>query len=322
MNLKKITKFDNNCAQYLISRPLFLGIGITNIIKNVGSDLWISIIIGTILGLLINYLFTKLPQKEIKYVTVFYNFILLLLSAIIVTKLISSIYLTLTPCVVVMIPFLGLIYYMAQKDENSFYNTASIVLVLNIILFIITFFSLIPTIKIDNFLPIGTTSFSKILFSSFEFAIVSTIPYITINDFKERYNYKTYLFSCLTLLFIFITIIGSLGPNLAKVYRYPEYIILKKISILSFIENVENILFSMWLYDSFILCAKAGLNIKKKTNNKFLLITLLTILIIGNYVILNSLNNTIFLIDNFTYILTATLSIFFISKIYLIIKKT
>ena len=39
---------------------------------------------------------------------------------------------------------------------------------------------------------------------------------------------RKYLFSTATIILIGILIIAVLGPNLIQIYRYPEYMILKK----------------------------------------------------------------------------------------------
>ena len=51
--MKKITNLEYQCLAYLLAFPLFMGIGISKMIRDVGSDVWISMIIGTILGLFI-----------------------------------------------------------------------------------------------------------------------------------------------------------------------------------------------------------------------------------------------------------------------------
>ena len=62
----KYNKLEYNSALCLSSISLFLGIGISKIINSIGSNSWISIILGTAIGLLINYIFTKLPEKDNK----------------------------------------------------------------------------------------------------------------------------------------------------------------------------------------------------------------------------------------------------------------
>mgnify|MGYP003377633825 FL=1 len=76
----KYNKLEYNSALCLSSISLFLGIGISKIINSIGSNSWISIILGTAIGLLINYIFTKLPEKDNKIFIYIYSTILLTLN--------------------------------------------------------------------------------------------------------------------------------------------------------------------------------------------------------------------------------------------------
>jgi hypothetical protein len=319
MLLKKITNYEANSVIYLISRPLFLGLGITRIITKVGADVWISIILGTLIGLIINYILLKLPKNNFIIVKVLNNLLLMYLSIALLIKLIASIYLGLTPTIILVLPFVILLYYTAIQGETCFYKTSSILLFINFFVYLTAIITLFPTVKIDNFLPIGTTPLKDIITGAIDYAIISTIPYNTIDDFKERYNYKMYLLSSLSLFILFIIITGSLGVNLAKLYRYPEYIIFKKISLLSFIENIENTIFCAWIFDTYVISAKAAINIKKETKTIGLIFALLIILI-ACFFLLDNIKATGFLILNYSYLLGALLIINVICKI--IKKKT
>ena len=61
--MKKITNYEYQSAIYLLSFPLFMGAGLSKLIAEAQSDIWLSIIIGTIFGLIINLILTKLPNK-------------------------------------------------------------------------------------------------------------------------------------------------------------------------------------------------------------------------------------------------------------------
>lgn len=312
--MKNVTKMQYNSTLYLISRPLFIGIGIIKIIKNVGSDIWISLILGIIFGLAINYMLTKLKEKENKALGIIVNSSLFLLCLLIISKLISSIYLDLTPNLMIILPFIIVIYYTVQKGYKNFYKSSLLILIINLAFYLFAFMALIPTIKIDNFLPLFTSSTSKILLSAIDFALISTLPYTTLSNFKERYNYKAYLCSCLTIAIIFLIVVGSLGVNLSITFRYPEYIVFKKISLLSFIENIENILYATWIFDSFGLCSMAALNIKRLSNNKTLIIILLIITGLSNFLFLNNFTVLNFIITNFTYIISLLFILYVVSK--------
>ena len=116
--MKKITNLEYQCLAYLLAFPLFMGIGISKMIRDVGSDVWISMIIGTILGLFIIFLFKKLPNKSSKYCSLIINTIFLLLGTLIFNKLVGSIYLSKTPNLIIMIPGYALLIYTVIKVKR------------------------------------------------------------------------------------------------------------------------------------------------------------------------------------------------------------
>ncbi len=314
--MKKITNFENYSLIYLLIFPLFMGIGFSKIIKNVGTDAWISAIIGSILGLLINFLIKKLPNEDNKFFKTAYSIGLLVISTMLIGKLVSSIYLNRTPAWFVLIPGGILIYYTSLKGKKALYQSASLLIIIHLLLFLITALTLIPTINIDYFKPILVTSFSKIFSSALDFALISTTPMILVDNFKERYNYKVYLFSSILLIIMIFCTIGNLGVEISKLYRYPEYMVLKKVSILNFIENIENILFSLWIINIFTITSLSCINIKEETNSKILfLILILMIIIVGGF-ILNNYKTSNFFLDYYTYMLLGLFILFILSKIF------
>lgn len=319
--MKKVPSNQKNSIIYLMSRPLFLGIGFTRIINKVGYDVWISILIGTFISLLINYIFKRLPEEANKYFKIGYNYVLLCLGTLIISKLISSIYLNFTPSFLVMLPFIIIIYYSAQKGKSTLYKVASIIIIINLIVLFVTCSTLIPTIHYDNFLPIGMAKPINIMIGALDYAIISSAPYITISNFNEEYNYKYYLLSSLSMLILFMIVVGSLGVNVASLYRYPEYIIFKKISLLSFIENIENIIFCAWIFDIYILCSMAALNIKKEINNLGLAFLLLLLIIFGSIYSQNIKAMSFFILE-YPYLLGGSISIYILNKLITHLKKT
>ncbi len=314
--MKKITNLENISLIYLLTFPLFMGVGFSKIIKNVGSDAWISILIGTIIGLGINYIIKSMPKEDNKLFKLLYNICFLVIGTMLIGKLVSSIYLSRTPTYIVLIPGGYLIYYTSLKGRKTLYKSVSILVFLHIFLFLCAALTLIPTIKIDYFLPIMTTSINKILLSSLDFALISTSPMILINNFKEKYNYKIYLISALLLLIILLCTIGNLGIEVSKLYRYPEYMVFKRISILNFIENIENILFTLWIINIFVLTSLSCINIKEITNNKFLLIILIIMIYLLDKYALNTYKVTDFYLKYYTYMLLIIMLLFLLSKIF------
>ncbi|MDD2504879.1 MAG: hypothetical protein PHF21_01235 [Bacilli bacterium] len=272
--MKKINNYEYNSTLFLLARPLFLGFGIYQIINQIGSFFWISIILGIFLGLIINECSKFLSRfKALKIVI---SIILLVYVFYTLTSAISTLYLNKTPKFIILAALLLVVIYSRNKNKDTIFKIANIFFIINITLFFIMTFSLLSQINYQNFELITKFSVLKIINSSVYFALLSTLPYLTLPNFKENYNYKAYLFSSIYTLILFTLIVGILGIPVASIYKYPEYIIFKKISILNIFENVQNFLFISWIFECFILLGITSNNLSKKT----LLILLFTIFIL------------------------------------------
>lgn len=313
--MKKITNLEYQCLTYLLAFPLFMGIGISKMIRDVGSDVWISMIIGTILGLFIIFLFKKLPNKSNKYCSLIINTIFLLLGTLIFNKLVGSIYLSKTPNLIIMIPGYALLIYTVYKGKEALFKTSSILIIVFMLLFLIAALVLIPSINIDYFLPIKTNSFSKIILSGVDMALLSTTPLVLLPNAKEKLNYKNYLLASVTIYIIIICTLGNLGVDIAKIYRYPEYMVFKKISLLKSIENIENILFMIWIITIYNITSLASINIKEDFNYYVLFGVYGIVVFVAAKYLISSYKTTTFLLNYFTYILLSIVVIYIIGKV-------
>lgn len=313
--MKKINNLEYQCLAYLLAFPLFMGIGISKMIRDVGSDVWISMIIGTILGLFIIFLFKKIPNKSNKYCSLIINTIFLLLGTLIFNKLVGSIYLSKTPNLIIMIPGYALLIYTVYKGKEALFKTSSILIIVFMLLFLVAALVLIPSINIDYFLPIKTNSFSKIILSGVDMALLSTTPLVLLPNAKEKLNYKNYLLASVTIYIIIICTLGNLGVDIAKIYRYPEYMVFKKISLLKSIENIENILFMIWIITIYNITSLASINIKEDFNYYVLFGVYGIVVFVAAKYLISSYKTTTFLLNYFTYILLSIVVIYIIGKV-------
>lgn len=311
----KNNKLLDSSSLFLLPFFLFIGLGITRILKVVGSDAWISIIIGTFIGLFFNYLLTKLPKEDNKITSYISNSLLLLLGVMTLTKLLSSLYLDQTSNELVMIPFILLIWYSSKKTRFDIMKVISILAIIYLSFSLFAGASLVSGINIDYFRPVGINNPLNILLGSLEYALYSTLPLVVLPNFKEKYNYKTYLLSSLFLLIIIILIIGNLGVKLSMSYRYPEYMLFKNIAVLDFIENIQNVLFFIWIINIYTLSSHSILNIKELVGNKGVFITLILEFIIINLFLVNNYKVPIIFINYLDYILLGIFIIYLIGKI-------
>ena len=264
-----------------LAKALFMGIGISNVLVKAKESTIFVIILGTLFGCFLLTLLNKFNYKEVKSFRKWFMFIIIYILLIIgleeLINLISSIYLIDTNKFFIALPLLLVILYLNTKDISVNYKISSILVIICNSIYLLAVLGLIPEIKIINFFPLFNVPFTKTLLTAFEFALYSVTPCILFGGLKnniENFNkklIKEYLGSNLVLTSIFLLTQGVLGIELVNLFKYPEYVILKKINLLDFINNVENILSFCWLFMIFMylsICSKQLYDISESTFNK------------------------------------------------------
>lgn len=304
-------KANNNIYIYSLSHYLFLGLGFSTLLKISAKDTYIAGILGFLLGIIILYLIYKLSQfkeniifKIIYFIYLIFNIFLLFL---VLSNFLFSYFLPFTPSFISCLPFLLLSIYLASKEKETLSNIASIFLFINLFIILLKSFLLTNNLNISNLTPILSLKTTSLFKSTLIYSLLTTFPlFLLINeelDFKKMLKY--YSLSNLTniLNLLFITLI--LG-NITNIYSFPEYAILRRINILSFIENIENFICLNWFFDLFItltiLLKKLKSNLKLSSNISPLLITLPLLYIVNNY-FSNNFLNTIFIYNNYIYLI-------------------
>lgn len=280
-------KKDYNILNYFNMRSLFLGVGLSKVLIDAKELFWISLIIGTVLGILIlKFIRIELKNKWVNTViaSIFFGIGLMFL-----LNMISTMYLTEMPKFMVGIPLILLIIYIISKKEITMFRVSNILIVINITLFLAMFFSLIQCVDFINF-NYTNTPFSKVLFASLEYAIFSTVPtFITRHKkFSEESLVKTYIISSITMGLLFFLTYGMLGPGLIEMYRYPEYIILKEVKFFETLANLENFISFIWIFDVLIFLLSCANTIKKSINNNKITYGI----IVGLLIIISYLNKS------------------------------
>lgn len=272
-------KREFNILNYLNSRALFMGIGLSKLLIQAHEYIWISLILGTIIGAILIH-FVKFKMKK-SLLNVVICSILFVIGLNILINMISTMYLTEMPKLLVGIPIILLVMYILNKREVIIYRVANILFVLNIFLYVVAMLSLVSDFHLENF-TYSNTPIQNVIFSALEFALFSTLPTLITRDENtaDISLVKTYIISAITMGTWFLLTYGILGANLVDIYRYPEYIILKKISIMNFLENIENIVSFVWLFDIIIFLLCNGNAIKKNVDNPRLINILLPILLL------------------------------------------
>ena len=146
--------------------------------------------------------------------------------------------------------------------------------------------------ELNNITPLFVTETTSFIKSVFYYVSLSVSPSILMLVTNKSNSTLSYLFGSFTLIAKMFLILAVVGPLLASIYRFPEYIILKEIKLLDFIEKIENIVALSWIFDVFIYLSMSSVFIRELLPKKkkglihaiiLLGIYLLSVLFIGKY---------------------------------------
>ena len=287
-----------NKLAYFITKSSMFGLGYFLLCNLNNKNSYLCIILGTILGIGIIYLYSFIKKysnnnlcKTLKnsFIGKIYNIILLIfyiyiiiLALLIITTFINSFYLIRTPRIMVIIPILLISLYLCFKEKQVLINLSNLTYYFSLTIVIVFSILLIPYGKVSELLPIFNYKVINILNGTIIYASISSIPLILVNDYDSKFKdtLKNYLVASLINLTITIGTTLSLGNTLLNVYRFPEYAVLKQIKILNFIENIENISAFGWYAESFMAISLILSNLKKGLPTKHNKLYLLGIIII------------------------------------------
>lgn len=275
-------KKENATILFFLTRSLFFGLGISLICKYTNKDTYIGAIIGTMLGLLIilGYRYIIQNKKNQSLLEIFKkhkiigiitrsliliaSIFILLYTLITYKTFVSSFLLTTTPVFMILLPWILLLIYCAWGGLSLIHKLASSLFPIGIVLSILSIVSIVGNFDTYNFLPILTTPPSSLFMTTIAFAGISSFPGILTLHFNSNIkNYvKFYLVAAILVVLAILCINGVFGEVLVNVFRFPEYMVLKQVILLDFIEKVENILSIAWAFDLFITSAFSIYSIK------------------------------------------------------------
>ena len=342
---------------FLIYIPT-LGIG-THLIINISkNDAYISTIIMGILGIIIlllfNYIHSYNKDESISTTIInlygkilgnIINIIICIIFLIIsitylynLSNFITSQFLNQTPTIIIIISITILIAYNLSKGFQNMSRVSLILFIINFTLFTLTIIFILPHTDINKlkpFLSNNTTSITKsgLLLTSTNILPIFSLLCIPRNNIKDNNKLNKYLiiFYIIAITSCFLkvaTTISSLGIYLSKMYQYPEYISLKEINLLGFIERSENILSIQWILGYVIAISmliyyiSSTIKIKNdKPNNIITIIILIIITYLTKKIFINNTMFNYYITNIFPYITMILLLIFVLITITIFIKK-
>lgn len=334
------------------------GIGLYNSIQISKVNSYINIFISCILGFIpilliiyiahfkeekniiekINILFGKYLGKIINFSIVIILFIIAITTIFTISNFIITQFLSNTPVIYIGIMFGLIIIYSINKGIETISRTQFIFMFIVITIYIILFFSLCFDFDFDNLKPYLEYGIKEPIKASIISIFTNFIPLFTIliipkNNIidKDKYNKFFIIFYIISSIFIFLLsllTIGVLGEYLSVFYQYPEYILLKKVSLFGFIDRIENFLSIGWILCSFttitFILYYITMFFQKKENAKIpsIIITISTILF-ANFIFKNNTYFNNYITNIYPYILSILfiLIIIICIKIYMYNKK-
>ena len=355
----KISKKGFSSIIYFLTQVMFLRVGTSMILNSCENGSIYSIILGSIFSIILllfilkiyNYekdltLFEKIEKLYGKNIGFLINIILTTLFLFLFIYLLWSVnsyvqnkYLDATPNYIILLLFLIPTIWCANSNMKVISKVSFSLFIISIIMVIFSVSNLFIKIDLENFKPLFNTSFITIFKNAIVFCSFFTIPVFMIlltpknmiHDSKNltKTMLKFFILSEINYILIFIFIIGIFGIDLAKIFSYPEYSLMKKINYFDFIQHVENIATIQFLYCLFIsnvMCLKFIKEYLRhiKCNKK---IPFFIIIGICLFISLNLFNNTTigynFIKKYYIYIYFIPLLILiFISNLIIKIKKS
>lgn len=326
-------KLSQFCSMMLmIMLSCLLGILGSSCINLAGVDCWMVPIIGFILGIpilliylyiynhektlnlneLIIKLFGAITGKILASILLFFAITFTMITFWNLTNFVASQYLYNTPQWFIDILFIITTYYFFSKNENTIFRASLVLTFLAAILYGISFIGLMDKINLNNLKPVLENGILPILKASFNYITYAILPIFTLSIIpKNKIDTNklnkgiiiTYIIGNIIIFVCLFVLISIFGINLANLYQYPGYHILKRVFIGGFIERLENVLSIQWIIILFIPCAfcnfyslnsiKNIFNIKK---NKYIYPLLMLLMFFSQYIFKNNTLGENFLI--------------------------
>ncbi len=320
-------KVAKNELIFLVStlvRGFFFGPTIYILFKIAQNNAWISIILALILSIFPLYLYKKLadinPSKNIiqtindnfkfgKIINIFILIFILYFCSLILWNLINfirSLFLFQTPLIFISIILIIPCIIISLKGIRTIARSSVIYFIINIILFLLAVLSLTSEIKLDYLLPYEITTITDIIKASLICISYTCLPMflllvvpknnITSSDKLYKSLFLMYVISYLSIFIVIFFCTTVLGSNMSNLYQYPEYHILKTISIGNFFRRVEGIIVLQWIFDGILLLSFAlyyaltTLKQSKIIKNKNISVIICAVIIfyISNYTFTNN----------------------------------
>lgn len=276
----KISSMQLSLFYILVFCGLYLGVSDIILMEKSGHDVLIAMILGSIIGLIPLFLCLKIGsympeyniyKKNIKLfgkvfgtimnsIAIFVYYLLFLSSFHVIVNFIISKYLQDTSFILVSLLIIVTTIIICFKGLETILRFSSMSFIVSTILMIFIELSLSKYVDFKNILPFfaSKNSVMNILKGAIYHASSSSLLiclFLTINKNKikdkEKLNKRmiiSYIIASLIPILVMFFIISCFGFKTGSLFRYPEYILLKKIGISSSDLHLENLLSFRWIF--------------------------------------------------------------------------
>jgi len=275
----KTNKIEIKITYFIICMAIFL--------LNINSLSILSLVTGSILGLLFILLFEKTNLKRFKFI----NFLIFLVSFILMisylnktTYFISNNILREYSTLTISFTLLGSIFILTNKGYHTIIKIIILFTYFSFFTTILGFLFLIPYVKVTN-LETNLFLSNNLFLESLRYAFLIFYTYLLIYPIsKTKFSKNDLLINSSSHIFIYLLIISVLGKVLTNLYKYPYITIFKKVNLIGFVERIEiiyamNTLFLFYFLLTLIFYQINTFVRQKKDKQSLIYLLIVTILI-------------------------------------------
>lgn len=281
----KVSKVQMGMLLALIMCGYYLGMSDIILLRKSSSEVLISMVVGSILGLIpmlmylkinssfpnlniyekCNKLFGKAFGTIINILIIFSYSLIFAIATRTIISFTTSKYLENTPYIVVGFLVVISCFIATFNKLETILRLAQISFIITILMALLIESTIAGYIDINNVLPLLTSKhpIPNIIYGSLYYAATSSFLSVLLlsikkSEIKDNKNYnKTailfYIFSVLSLTVVMFFVIACFGYKMSSLFRYPEYMVLKKIGFSSSELHLENLLAFRWIFYSLSL---------------------------------------------------------------------
>lgn len=324
MKKNKITSLEYSTITFFLVNSFLMNVGFNTLTSKSKTDSILDILLGGILILAFSFLVFNFQRKEKDSIITIINkkmplFIKIMINILLIIIIgYASIY-TLTnttnfihyyilkevSSIIIMITLILTVTYITYKGIATIGKTSEMFFYVYFLIFIVSAIGLIKYMDLSNLKPLFTTNIQSHMTTSSNYFLSCIIPLFLLLgispsqvEWENKNKHLPYLFTLLSILFTFITlilIISILGIKLANIYKFPDIIIYKKISFLNLLERIEVILAFNNLLNSIFFLIMGTYFLKEvlfqigKKKKEHIILALIDIifLLVGNFLVTN-----------------------------------